>query len=70
MNASAELVKVCGDSVRSGPLEESNKSKVAVTASPVSPEIRLNRRKYLQIISTFCAYESRLALIALLSPED
>lgn len=37
MKASAEFVKVCGDNVRSGPLDESNKSKVAVTAS-VAPE--------------------------------
>lgn len=33
MKASAEFVKVCGERVRSGPLDESNRSKVAVTAS-------------------------------------
>lgn len=33
IKASAELVKVCGESVRSGPLEESNRSKEAATAS-------------------------------------
>lgn len=33
IKASAELVKVCGDSVRSGPLDESKRSKEAATAS-------------------------------------
>lgn len=37
INASAELVNVCGDNVRSCPLDESKRSKVAVTAS-VAPE--------------------------------
>lgn len=42
IKASVEFVKVWGESVRSGPLEESNRSNVAVTAS-VPPEIEQNR---------------------------
>lgn len=41
IKASVEFVKVCGESVRSGPLEESNRSNVAVTAS-VPPGIEQN----------------------------
>lgn len=47
MKASAEFVNVCGDNVKSWPLDESNRSNVAVTASVV-PATKFTKNRSIQ----------------------